>query len=725
MSSDPRFARLKTDPRFKRPNKAKFKVVIDERFKGIFNDEDHKQKKKGKAIVDKYGRPVSRNKKRDDMRQFYKLRKVKGSKEEDEGATTSEPADYARGIALMESSDEDDFRVQPTPGPDEPDSEEELPDEVRLGPASSRSKHPISPKGSGEGSDDELPEVDLDETEYADLDAQALAYSKSRAADEEPNSQTVQKTSRLALVNIDWDHVRSSDLFRIFNSVVSQYAASSSRHAARVERVRVYPSEFGKERIMKEEQEGPPPELFKKRADELQEPEDVNAENIYEIGDADKGEGEYDNEAVRRYQLQRLRYYYAIGEFDSPSTAQHVYEQLDGTELERSANIFDMSYVPDDLVFDNDFRDECTEEPSVLRKLDFSTDALRHSKVRLTWDGDDPDRVMLTRRRLTKQEIEEQDFRAFIASSSSSEDSEAEPDGNVSKKAKHSASALRALLLDPSNVDELPEGWGDNAYSNKDEISVTFAPGLSASANVNSDEASQTTLERYMRRQREKKAERRAMRGAMRAADIEGAPGSKAVEGDDFFGDEANSDDAKYETSNIKGNERSFATSKDSDDAVPESLQDAEQLVDDDDHKHFSMKDVLEAEKNAKRKKKFKKRGHKTERELEVGEEFVIDVKDDRFKALHDETEFAIDPTNPQFKPTGAMKALLQERAERQKQKQKNRDVAPGEERKSRKPSYPHHDYGNDVQSLVESVKRKSSATASGPREGYPKRRKL
>ena len=59
------------------------------------------------------------------------------------------------------------------------------------------------------------------------------------------------------------------------------------------------------------------------------------------------------------------------------------------------------------------------------------------------------------------------------------------------------------------------------------------------------------------------------------------------------------------------------------------------------------MRDVLEMEKKS-RWKKFKKRGHQDERELQVGENFTIDVKDDRFKALHDESEFAIDPTNPQ-----------------------------------------------------------------------------
>jgi len=41
--SDPRFARLKSDPRFRRPKKKNTRVVIDERFKGVF-EQDKKKK---------------------------------------------------------------------------------------------------------------------------------------------------------------------------------------------------------------------------------------------------------------------------------------------------------------------------------------------------------------------------------------------------------------------------------------------------------------------------------------------------------------------------------------------------------------------------------------------------------------------------------------------------------------------------------------------------------
>jgi len=50
--SDPRFARLKSDPRFRKIRKNDHKVVVDERFKSIFQDDkkSKKQKSKGPSV---------------------------------------------------------------------------------------------------------------------------------------------------------------------------------------------------------------------------------------------------------------------------------------------------------------------------------------------------------------------------------------------------------------------------------------------------------------------------------------------------------------------------------------------------------------------------------------------------------------------------------------------------------------------------------------------------
>lgn len=69
--------------------------------------------------------------------------------------------------------------------------------------------------------------------------------------------------------------------------------------------VRVYPSDFGKTRMAKEEKDGPPAEIFKAR--DLDERE-INEKTVYEVG----GEEQYDEDALRKYQLERLRCVFAF-----------------------------------------------------------------------------------------------------------------------------------------------------------------------------------------------------------------------------------------------------------------------------------------------------------------------------------------------------------------------------------------------------------------------------
>lgn len=247
------------------------------------------------ARVDKYGRPLADDHEQDNLRRFYRL------EDEDEAQleVTAGP-DYARGGVLLESSDEEDDR----PGAPESDDESEAGGIVTLGRDVTQ---PIPVL-------DDTAEVDLDEDNFADLEAQAAEYAKVHPEDDQEDSQA-SRTRRLAVVNLDWDHVRAIHLYKIFSSLVSPTGAavasgskgkrdtssSSSAVRGKVLSVRVYPSQFGKERMAREETEGPPPEVFKRR--EL-EPEEINERTIYETGDGE----DYDEEALRNYQLERLRY---------------------------------------------------------------------------------------------------------------------------------------------------------------------------------------------------------------------------------------------------------------------------------------------------------------------------------------------------------------------------------------------------------------------------------
>ena len=89
-------------------------------------------------------------------------------------------------------------------------------------------------------------------------------------------------------------------------------------------------------------------------------------------------EEEFNNVALRAYELSKLRYYFAIAVFDSARTAEALYTQLDGVEFEHSAMVFDMRFVPDDVSFvDRNPRDQCKGNPrSSYKPPDFVVKAL-------------------------------------------------------------------------------------------------------------------------------------------------------------------------------------------------------------------------------------------------------------------------------------------------------------------------------------------------------------
>jgi len=119
---------------------------------------------------------------------------------------------------------------------------------------------------------------------------------------------------------------------------------------------------------------------------------------------------------------------------------------------------------------------------------------------------------------------------------------------------------------------------------------------------------------------------------------------------------------------------------------------------------HFNLKSVIKAEKL--KGKKLKQRKKKNLDELQ--EDFSIDVDDHRFKVIHDDHDFAIDPSNPHYKKTQSMKTLL--------------DARTKGRANSSKAQLRDADESQSLQDLAESIKRKSASSAA-PVPG--KRRKL
>jgi hypothetical protein len=196
---------------------------------------------------------------------------------------------------LLESSDEEDGSGIPDHAQSSDDDNDDS--VVTLGPDAVR-RVPVT--------QDEDVEVDLDEDEFVDTDTRSTLHWGTTSEDDQ---ESPLRTRRIAVVDLDWDYVRAIHLYKIFSSAITAVGSSSSRSngifttavRGKVLGVRVYPSKFGLERMAREE-DGPPPELLKKQT--MDGAEDVNERTIYETGDAD----EYNEDALRKYQLQRMRY---------------------------------------------------------------------------------------------------------------------------------------------------------------------------------------------------------------------------------------------------------------------------------------------------------------------------------------------------------------------------------------------------------------------------------
>jgi hypothetical protein len=245
---------------------------------------------------------------------------------------------------------------------------------------------------------------------------------------------------------------------------------------------------------------------------------------------------------------------------------------------------------------------------------------------------------------LTREEIEKGDFSAYVASSGSSDSEEEETRQKAGRRKKQAASRdrLRALLLGGGD-DEMPEGWGGRSEKGDVDMEITFTPGLSE-ARGDQDES---TLEKYQRKMKEKRKKRKE---AVKEEQGREEDGMK----DDFFDvDDAEQDTSENDVrSKRKGRKLPMEqdSSSDNQSRTPATPSELALLVSSDnpkaEPKHFNMKAILKTEKASKIKRKKNKK--KAEDEHELQEDFSINADDERFKAIHDDHAFAIDPSNPQ-----------------------------------------------------------------------------
>lgn len=357
-------------------------MQIEPRFEAIFKDERFSATGHGK--VDKKGRRIDKQKKvGDEFREFYQMGK---KEEEDDEEEEEEESDSS-----LASDDE---------GGD-----------VRSGSKRDAARWGRDSSSSSSSSDDSELEFDPDADPLLDEleEGRGVGNVPVEYMDEGDSP-----TRRLACVNLNWDLLGAVDVL----ALVKSFCPPSGS----VRKVAVYPSNFGKERMALENVQGPLLDL---------ELEDPTGRPLPE----EVAKHRRDN-ALRKYELERRRYYFAIVDCDSPETAAAIYQACDGVEIEDTSSAFDLRYVPNEQQFDeSEARDTASVVPQNYAPPEtIPEDGLSSTKVEVHWDVTPASRARLTMKALEPDaELDDMDYAHLFAS----EDSEGDED----------SSELRVLLF--------------------------------------------------------------------------------------------------------------------------------------------------------------------------------------------------------------------------------------------------------------------------------------
>lgn len=220
--------------------------------------------------------------------------------------------------------------------------------------------------------------------------------------------------------------------------------------------------------------------------------------------------------------------------------------------------------------------------------------------------------------------------------------------------------------------------------SKKGEMEITFAPALDEKrgAEVDSDHE-ETTLEKYKRKEKERKQKKKEAKSTVASQNEEEAQDG---EKDDFFGDDSDDMAAAFAAHDegIDSEDQVVSRTKKTTDGektknkkkVSAAQRQAEReqderekaelalLMDDDlesparglaKGQHFDLDEILKGEKvdrsigknSRSARRKAAKAKAKAAEEAQKNDTFKIDTTDDRFKSLHQDHQFAIDPSNP------------------------------------------------------------------------------
>ncbi|KAI4488856.1 hypothetical protein M0804_004354 [Polistes exclamans] len=723
---DKRFAHIARDPKFKRIPKNERKIKIDKRFQSMFND----KKFAIKYTVDKRGKPINQTS-MENLQKYYE--QSSSEDESDTETSTNTKKDRKKGISkhnnrIVHDETEDASRKEKN------DSDGSI--SIRNNPIVTKSKEEGDENLCTASSsctidlDEDLKEnhkqlyiKDKDEhlkltneikeklqdlsVNYARGEGTLLTDSSSDEETSEYSDEsediehgwgeldkdaetTDEITRKLAVCNMNWDRIRAVDLMVLFHSFLPSGGIIHS--------VTIYPSEFGLERMKEEEIKGPVELVNDKK-------EEDHSENDNEEG------SNYHMEKLRRYQLNRLKYYYAVLECDSAETANKIYTDCDGIEYESTATRLDLRFIPDDMNFDQEPREVCTELPEISKyqPRQFITTALQQAKVQLTWDETNPEREELANRLNSGKinEINEKDLQAYLANGTSDDDTDKE----IEQDDRHQREIQEDLNTpnDPiekykSLLKQLDED--EEAKKNKD-VELEFTWG------IGTEEKTEKLVNEKLNKNKhlapfEKYLAKRKTKQKARKEEIK-----KLIELHDDNISNSDDSDVNFSKNNKPINSRLSCKKQqiagengdvDSSSMEDEKTKHVDELelllmdeTENENKKHFDM-NKIEANTNLSKSKLKRLKKKQNVQKIEE-DQFQVNVNDPRFASLFTSHNFNIDPADPHYRKTKGTETLIQEKLKRRAE---HTPVDVKEEKMSEN----NKKLKLELQALVKSVKR-------------------
>lgn len=406
---------LAKNPMFREMARRERKVVIDDRFKRMLSDKRFEEF--NTQMMDKRGRPLRR--KGDDF--LARIYEMKTADDDDENAAEEEEEDEdeeendekdddeeADGEEMASDEEEQSGDDVEEEEGDEEEGEEDDEDELdNLQPIQldlARGEAPMvssSSEEEEEEEDDEEEEAEDEQEEDVEEDAETEAMDdaadgakpqKRRRRDDDTWGEMDRGVARvewasrrLAVCNMDWAKISAEDLMLILHSFKPPNGCIQS--------VSVYLSDFGANNLEEEKKYGPRLNLKparKRHKGRTAEDEKADLE-------------QRTKQAIRAYELDRLRYYYAVCECDTVETAATIYESCDGVEYGASGMRFDLRFIPDHMEFeeDNRLRDRITSHQLDLDRYKPKKHVESHplvcSNPKMSWDQPDAERRQLMR----------------------------------------------------------------------------------------------------------------------------------------------------------------------------------------------------------------------------------------------------------------------------------------------------------------------------------------